>query len=215
MDVLEKNSGTILNLVQAAQEKQMAANRAAKRAEDIKSPKKPVFERNRPLMPGSVENAPIEIVVYSNFQCHFCKNGAELIKQLVTKYEGQTKLIFKHLTSDQTGYSEALIFEAAGMQSPTLAWELNEFMFEHQTELSKDLTLLNDELIRRGIEPKPFYETLNNETIMGYIESDNKEIREYQINGTPTFLINGVKVEGIVPLDELIQVVEETIKRAS
>lgn len=174
--------------------------------------KEPVFLDTRPLKPGSVADPKVEIVVYSDFSCGYCKTGAQLLDRLQEKYKGQTKIIFKHSAANQVSYHKALIFEAAGQIDPKLAWDLHDFMFDHQDQLFENLDVVNAELTKRGIVLKEFYDNMNSETIIAHISSDNEEVRNFDIKGTPTFVVNGVKIEGVLPFDELVSVVEKTLQ---
>lgn len=45
---------------------------------------------------------------------------------------------------------------------------------------------------------------------MSLIEAANP----YNLNVTPTYLINGVKIEGVIPIDKLFAIFDEILRRA-
>jgi protein-disulfide isomerase len=208
VQIIEDNAEVISESLQEAAIAKYKQDQLKQAFSDLK---KPVFAKDRPLMPGSVDDAAVEIAIYSNFSCGYCKTGAELISRIQEKYKGQTKVVFKHSAADQVSYNKSLIFETAGQISPELAWDLHDFMFEHQDQLYKKLDLVNKELGAKGIDLKEFYESMNSDAVISHISADNDELREFEIKGTPTFIVNGVKIEGVIPFDEMVTIIEKTL----
>lgn len=208
IQVIENNAEEVFDFLQEAAIAKYEREQLQQAFSDLK---KPVVVKTRPLMPGSVENPLVEIVVYSNFSCVHCRTGAELIARIQDKYPNQTKIVFKHSAADQLSYNKSLVFEAAGQISPELAWELHDFMFENQHQLNKGLEMVNKKLTDQNIDLEEFYQSMNSDIVINHISSDNEDLREFDIKGTPTFIINGVKVEGIRPFNEMIEIIEKTL----
>jgi protein-disulfide isomerase len=212
MAVLEKNPGKVLKILKKAQLEEIKKQQELKRAAELKTPRKPIIAKTRPLMPGSVENALITIVVYSDFQCPHCEIAAKNLKDLIRHYEGKTKVVFKHSTRTQLSFQEALFFEAAGMQDARLAWALHDYMFENRSTIQADERLLEQGIDRVGLDKKQLYTDVNSALVREHLESDMKEVKDFNIYGTPTFIINGVTLEGSVPVEEMMKVVELTLE---
>lgn len=64
--------------------------------------------------------AGITIFEYTDFQCPYCRQGARTVDEVMARYEGQVRLIVKHLPLPllhPMAMSCALYFEAISMQS--------------------------------------------------------------------------------------------------
>ena len=53
---------------------------------------------------------------------------------------------------------------------------------------------------------------MDNESYLHDIEQDLSDGKKLGITGTPTWFFNGMKVEGGIPYDIFIQIIEEYIK---
>lgn len=208
VQIVKDNAAAIVGHLEAAAIEEYQKNQLEQAFSDRKEP---VILDTRPLKPGSVEDPQVEIVIFSDFSCIYCKDAGALLSQLQEKYKDQTKIVFKHAAANQVSYHKTLIFEAAGQIDPKLAWDLHDFMFDHQEQLFENLDVVDAELTKRGIVLKDFYNSMNSEVIMSHISSDNEEARRFDVNGTPAFIINGVKTEGLLPFDKLVSIVEQTL----
>ena len=214
LDVIAKNPQQVIDILEKAMNSKMEAIREAKLSEAMKNRLAPSFVDTRPLKPGSVDDADIEIAVYSSFQCSFCKKGDEIISELMEKYPGRMKVVFKHSTHDKLSFKEALIFETLGQKNPAKAWEMYAFMFENMEDIRNEPTLLDDHLKYMGFDVQEFYREVNDPTVIANIRSDSEEVREFGLRGTPNFIINGVLVQGALPIKDIIDVIEKTTRHA-
>jgi protein-disulfide isomerase len=64
------------------------------------------------------ENAPVTIIVFSEFQCPYCARFAPTLKQIEDTYQGSVRVVFKHLplSIHKDAVPAALAAEAARKQ---------------------------------------------------------------------------------------------------
>ncbi len=74
-------------------------------------------------------DSPVSIVVFSDFECPHCLQGAQSLENLMQKYPQKLEIIFKHLpaASHENAFSAALCSMAAFSQGRF--WEMHDLLF--------------------------------------------------------------------------------------
>ena len=139
------------------------------------------------------------LVEFSDFQCPACRAFAPVVDELVTKYSDKLLFVYRHypLTKHQFAKPAAMAAEAAGQQEKF--WEMAKLLFENQDKLSGSLwASLADEL---KLNRKDFDQAMNDETLKAKIDRDEIAAIALKLPGTPSFFLNGVRLEVASPLD--------------
>jgi protein-disulfide isomerase len=141
----------------------------------------------------------VTLVEFSDFQCPACQSVHLPLKQMLAKYEGKVQFVYRHfpLTSiHKNAQLAAQASEAAHQQGKF--WEWHNLMFEKQTEWAgladpheKFLSYAKD----LGLDEAKFSTDLESEATKGIVTQDLLASSRYRLTGTPTFFLNGVKVE--------------------
>ena len=158
---------------------------------------------NTPVL-GS-RNAPIKLVVFSDFQCPFSKRGADTVKALKQKY-GE-KLMFVHknlpLPFHPEAKNAAKAALAAGKQGKF--YEYHDKLYDNQGQLGEDTYIkIAKEL---GLDINRFNTDRNGKEIADQVEADIAQANNLGFNGTPGFALNGVKILGAYPIDHFEKVI--------
>jgi protein-disulfide isomerase len=149
-------------------------------------------------------SATVTIVEYSDFQCPFCSRAYATVEDEVMKnYADKVRLVFKHFPLPMHPWAEsgALASECVRQQKPEAFWKLYDFLFKSQ----QDITLENlkekaQGVVREaGLDVGAFDNCFDNKTALPAVTADMKEAEALGVNSTPTFFINGRKLEGAVP----------------
>lgn len=145
------------------------------------------------------EEAEVVLVEYADFQCPACASYEPLLKAVLKNHEKDVQFVFRHFPLTQT-HKNALISakfaEAAGIQGKF--WEMHDSIFEHQVEWSESLNakeILIGLAKEIGLDIVKLETDLTNKTIEDKIFAQAKEGVDIGVQGTPTFFINGVRVE--------------------
>ncbi|MBI5620479.1 thioredoxin domain-containing protein [Candidatus Gottesmanbacteria bacterium] len=148
------------------------------------------------------------LVEFSDFQCPACRAFMPVVDELVTKYSDKLFFVYRHFPLAKHEYAKpaAMAAEAAGQQGKF--WEMGKLLFENQDKLSGSLwASLTDELkLDRG----KFDAALNSQEIKAKIDRDEKAAIQLKLPGTPSFFLNGVRLEVASP-GELKKAVEQMI----
>src|SRR6267143_6428696 len=152
---------------------------------------------------------PVEIVVFSDFQCPFCGLFAQPLRELqTTGVDGVgVKVTFKHVplpihSKAQLAHQAAL---AAAEQGKF--WDMHDLLFANQQRAQRDDLVGYAQQL--GLDMPRFLSDLESERITRVIDADMAEGEKRRINGTPTFYINGQEYVGTKSLAQLKQLVSE------
>jgi protein-disulfide isomerase len=161
---------------------------------------------------GNLSSAKVSIIIFSDFECPFCKLAEDTVKALFLKYDGKVALVFKHYPLTQihpNSMGAALASECANEQGRF--WEYHDYLFEHNNALeSIELKAYAKEL---GLDTARFNECLDSQRHSFSIQRDVLVGRQVGVSSTPTFYINGIQLVGAQPGKEFSRIIESEMKR--
>jgi protein-disulfide isomerase len=162
------------------------------------------------------EKAPIHIIEYGDFQCPFClRFWRETEPQLIEEYVNTGQVYFEFRAFPVVGPESYLAAEGAycaGDQGNF--WEFHDTLFTNWTgENVGDYTREN--LLRYAeslsLDMDEFEECLDSGKYTEAVEQDKEAGEADGVSATPTFIINGVKVEGAQPFEVFQHIIEEML----
>jgi len=143
--------------------------------------------------------AKVKLTEYADFQCPACGAMAPTVADLLAKHPNDIELTFKHFPLTQI-HPRALLAakasEAAGKQGKF--FEMYDKLFAGQTTWasnSKAEEIFVGYATELGLNVDQFKTDLKDATIAAKIKSNQAEGAKNNVQGTPTFFINGLKVE--------------------
>lgn len=166
------------------------------------------------------ENASVTVVEYADFQCPACRSYFPITQQLVDKYGDRVKFQFRHFPLVQI-HQNAMIAhraaEAAGRQGKF--WEMHDLLYSRQTawQDSKNATaIMEDYAAELGLNMDQFKADFASESVNDTIQADIKAGQALGANSTPTFIINGKKIDKL-PTDVagFSQLIDEQLAQSS
>jgi protein-disulfide isomerase len=158
---------------------------------------------------GAAMGAPVTVVVFSDFECPFCRQTHPLLQQVLREHEGRVQLVFKHypLSMHERAVPAAVAALAAHRQGKF--WEMHDVLFEHQDALTDaDLESYAREI---GLDVERFRADVANEATLAAVEADKTLGRTLEVQGTPTLFVNGRRFEE--PFENLSRYVAEELDR--
>jgi protein-disulfide isomerase len=142
---------------------------------------------------GNVK-AKIVMVEYGDYQCPHCGFAHPLIKRLLKQYGHDILFIFRNFPLQEM-HPQALISaqaaEAADKQHKF--WEMHDMIFENQDILSANSLLHFAKQLNLGLEK--FSNDWKSKGVLAKVETDFDGGIRSGVNGTPTFFINGNRLE--------------------
>jgi protein-disulfide isomerase len=125
-----------------------------------------------------------------------------VIKELLDRFGGRFRFVYRHLPLIDVHPNAALAAEAAeaaGAQGKF--WEMHDLLYEHQDELDPhDLVHYAAEL---GLDEAVFSEDLDSGRFAARVGQDVNSAEEAGVAGTPSFFINEVRYRGPYDIDSV------------
>lgn len=143
--------------------------------------------------------APLFLVLFSDFNCPYCSDLREPLHQLLKKYPQYLKIYFKHfpLRSHPNSHLAAQGAECAADQGKF--WEFHELLFANAVswqnkDKSEFSNILVDYAVSIGLDYPTFQQCLNSGKKIEIVDANIKEGHSYFIQATPTMILNGRKI---------------------
>ena len=158
--------------------------------------------------------APVQIVMFSDFQCPFCSRVEPTVKQIEEKYAGKVRITWRNypLPFHPNAMPAAEAAMAANEQGKF--WPMHDKIFANQQSL--DRATYEKYAQELGLNMSQFKAALDGGKFKPAIEADVKYANSLPGGGmgTPCFFINGHKLAGAYPFDNFAKIIDEELKKA-
>lgn len=157
------------------------------------------------------DDAPVTIVEFSDFECPFCARFATVTAPLLRRqYGDRIRWIFVNTplkSIHPNAYDAALAGECAAEQD--LFWPYYDVMFSGRFQATDDGLYGAAEDV--GLEMERFGECYQNADHASEVAADEREAQRFYILGTPTFFVNGHRLEGAQPPEVFAAVIDSIL----
>ncbi|MCB9799817.1 MAG: thioredoxin domain-containing protein [Candidatus Omnitrophica bacterium] len=156
------------------------------------------------------KDAPVTMIEYSDFHCPFCSRLAPTLDQVMKKYEGKVRLIWRHypLSFHQGSHRAHEAAECANEQGKF--WPFYDELFKDTASAKSDEGLQNL-ASKLGLNRKAFDACLMSERNKDVVDRDIASAEGTGVRGTPSLLINGKLVVGANPLETYEKMIDELL----
>ncbi len=167
-------------------------------------------------------NAKVTVVEFSDFQCPFCeKFFTDTLKQIDDNYikTGKIKLAFRHYPLISIHPNAQIASEASECANEqNKFWDYHDLLFTNQAAWSpltgSDITSsLTDYAGQVGLDTGAFATCLSSHKYKARVDADQAAGNDAQVNGTPTFFINGNRLVGAQPFSAIKRAIEGELKK--
>jgi protein-disulfide isomerase len=169
-----------------------------------------------PVKPGDAPargpaDAPLVMIVFSDFQCPFCKRVEPTLANLEKHYGKKLRVVWKNhpLPFHNNAAIAAEAAMAAGAQGKF--WQMHDKLFDNNTALDRDS--LEQYAAALNLDLARFKADLDTGRFKTRIEADAKEGSDVGVNGTPAVFINGRKIAGAYPLETFQKVADQELAK--
>ena len=142
-------------------------------------------------------DAPITLIMFIDFECPFCSLSFPILESVIETYGPALRVVFKHTPIESI---HPLAKQAS--VAAQCAHEQNQFWAYYRLLFSTE-QLDTDSLITHAktlnLNLSTFSTCLTSEEIQKQILTDLQDGLTLKLKGTPTYIINNQKVEGVVP----------------
>ncbi len=155
------------------------------------------------------KDAPITLIVFSDYECPFCRRAEPTVEQVLKTYDGKIRYVFRDypLPFHSKARPAAVAANCAIPQGKF--WEVNQKLF------SADLTPDGIKKVAgdAGLDQKKFDECVAKNDQKS-IDKDVEDGSAVGVNGTPAFFINGHMLSGAQPFEAFKDVIDQELASA-
>jgi protein-disulfide isomerase len=141
----------------------------------------------------------VVLMEYGDFECPACAQYYPIVKQVKEKYGDQITFQFRHFpltTIHRNALISSRAAEAAHKQGKF--WEMHDMLYENQEawkQSSNPAADFESYAQALGMDVNKFKEDLKSEETNDIVQADLAEAKKLNLSSTPTFVIDGKKVE--------------------
>ena len=156
------------------------------------------------------------LVEYSDFQCSACKNYAPLVKRLSEELPDDLRIVFRQYSLasiHRNAFASAKASEAAGKQGKF--WEMHDLLFENQDSWSADSSpedKFEGYASEIGLDIEQFKADYDSNEVKDAINEDITTANRLGFSSTPSFTLNGRKIENPKNYDAFKGLIEDEIR---
>ena len=140
----------------------------------------------------------VTLVEYGDYQCPYCEQYYPIVKQVAAEFNDQITFQFRNfpLTSvHQNAFAGARAAEAAAAQGKF--WQMHDLLYDNQSQWSESknpTSYFQDYAKLLGLNVKQFNKDYSSNKVNDAINADTAAGNKLQISGTPTFFLDGKKM---------------------
>ncbi|MDX2151091.1 MAG: DsbA family protein [Bryobacteraceae bacterium] len=158
--------------------------------------------------------APVVIAIFSDFQCHYCKEEAKVLREnLLKAYPKEVRVYFKDFPIDQIhpwARAASIAGRCVFRQAPAAFWDYHDWIFENQTQVTVEnlRQKVFDWAKTKNLDTLMLGQCVDNRATEGEINKNVEEARALKVDSTPTLFVNGRKIPGSLQWPQLKQVID-------
>lgn len=134
-------------------------------------------------------DAPVTITIFDDFECPYCAKTVPLIKEVVSAYSEQVRLVYKHFPLGMHKHAKAAAIASMAADHQGKFWPLHDLLFANYNKLNPlKITQLAQEA---GLDMIRFEADRKDPRLQQQLNADQQEGRRAGVRGTPTIFVNG------------------------
>ncbi|ASK61326.1 dihydroneopterin aldolase [Virgibacillus phasianinus] len=168
-------------------------------------------------------DAPVTVVEFGDFKCPACKVwGIDILPKLVSDYveTGKVKFAFINvLFHEEESKLGSLAAESVYQQNPDAYWDFHKALFKAQPSENHDSEWITIEKVLEiangvpNIDTDKLKTTIENNSKMDELNKDTELVTNFDIQVTPTIMVNGMKIEDPYDYDAIKKAIESALEK--
>ena len=145
--------------------------------------------------------AAVTLVEYSDFECPVCRNLHDVLRDMLPKYPGKVRVIFKDFPIEQLhpwARTAAIAGRCAYQQNPMAFWKMYDFIYDNQEIISaaNAWTKMLDYAGQSGLEVDTLKACMASPEAGEAVNASRANGQLLDVNSTPTVFVNGRRIVG-------------------
>lgn len=158
---------------------------------------------------------------YGDYQCPYCQDYAPTVKAIIDQYSDRVKFQFRHFPITErhpNAFAAARAAEAASLQGKF--WQMHDTLYDASnnavwTAASDPTSNFETYASQIGLNVAQFQTDFKSSRVNDIINADMSEGNRIGVSGTPTFFINGKKVEIANDLKTFQKIIDNALAQAN
>lgn len=152
------------------------------------------------------ESGPVKLVVYSDFECSYCAQFAETVKQAKKEFGDKLAIIFRHYPLVEAHPNSLLAAEASECANDQgKFWEMHDALFAAQKTGALGSVTIDKAADDLKLSKSQFLDCLAKSKYKEKILAEVKEAKAATVSGSPTAFINGELITGANPYNDSVR----------
>ncbi|HWA77339.1 MAG TPA: thioredoxin domain-containing protein [Polyangiaceae bacterium] len=172
-----------------------------------------------PVLPDDPVRGPkdalVTVLVFSDYQCPFCKRVEDTLKQVADRYGKDVRFVWKdnplpfHPRARPAAEFARFVLSRKGEAG---FWAAHDALFESQPKLDEeDLEIIS---VKLGVPWNAAKQAIAQNRFRARIDASIEQASDFEARGTPHFFINGVRLSGAQPFEKFQGVIDAQLARA-
>jgi protein-disulfide isomerase len=161
--------------------------------------------------------APVMIVVFTDFQCPYCREEAKTLRtNLIQTYPKEVRLYLKLYPLVQIhnwAKAAAIAGRCVFQQNPQAFWQYHDWIFEQQPQITPEN--LSGKVMEfaqgKEIDGLQLKRCIDTRATEAEVDKSIKEAQSLQVDSTPTLFINGRRISSNLPWAQLKSIIDNEI----
>lgn len=151
------------------------------------------------------KDSSVKVVVYSDFQCPYCKVLYQALRPTMKSYSDKVLFDWKHLPLDIHAQANNAALASECAQEQNKFWEYADLLYQNQTTWgsAKDTAAFKNYARALGLNAGQFNQCLDSKKYQDRIDADKNEASDFGISGTPAIFVNDQFENGAITADQL------------
>jgi protein-disulfide isomerase len=161
-----------------------------------------------PVIALGSEKAPVTIVEYASMSCPHCAAfGENVFPMLRSKYidTGKVRFVFREFPLDIKAAAASILARCIGKDDPEKFFGAIHLLFQQQDHLmAQTLDTMNRIGAYSGMSEQAVEACVKDQALLDKLKADQQfAFDALQVSATPTFFVNGERVNGAMSFEEL------------
>lgn len=162
--------------------------------------------------------APVVIVEFSDFECPYCKNEAEVLrKNLLAAYPKDVHFYYKQFPLDSLhpwAHTAALASRCVYRQNADAFWAYHDWIFDKQSDITPDnvkAKIIEWAKSQKNLDSAQLGSCMDSKATTAEVDKDIADGHALKVDSTPTLFINGRRVASAVDWPTLRSIIDYEI----
>lgn len=163
-----------------------------------------------------ISTAKVTVIEYLDFECEACGAYYPIVTKLEEEYKNSIRFVVRYfpLPGHQNSRTAAQAVEAAGKQGKF--WEMYHILFTKQKEWSEqkvaNQSMFEKYALEAGVNIEQWKKDVASPEVMKRVDDSYKEAVSLRLQGTPSFFLNGKKIESPQGYEPFKKLIDEALK---